>query len=486
MESIQSENNDSMIFKKISYLASMLLITTGGFADQKSPTVVVVGAGIAGLTTAYRLYQKGVEVQVYEARDRVGGRIFTAKVGGNIAELGGQNITDGGKAENLHRFIDEFCLELTENRVNLNHYYFDGETLTPGHLLNKKEFDHENLKSQLDDIAQKSNNMRDVLTELLDEQSPFYKTLSVRLAAYEGASVEKLSPLYVNTLYYMILGGLCSVHQGGDNEENYVDLVSIKGGNALLPEKLARSLGERVHLDMPLVAVSKSLDGSYDLSFQNGQKTKADILVLAIPCSVYSDIVFEEGLIPEEKLKSIKNVQYGTNAKLLVPFSKPPLKRKTFINDRIVSFFNADRKILILYYTGEAGKFSSDSILEAYQQNRPMLENGLGDVCPPLVVPMVARDESLVSYEGPVGYSWPNDPYVKGSYSYIAPGQEALLTAIQSEGEEIVKTLFTPIDQSLYFAGEHASILMDVPGTMEAACESGERVARMIEKSITT
>ena len=41
----------------------------------------------------------------------------------------------------------------------------------------------------------------------------------------------------------------------------------------------------------------------------------------------------------------------------------------------------------------------------------------------------MARDESFVQYNGPVGYSWPNDPYVKGSYSYIAPGQETILTA---------------------------------------------------------
>lgn len=42
------------------------------------------------------------------------------------------------------------------------------------------------------------------------------------------------------------------------------------------------------------------------------------------------------------------------------------------------------------------------------------------------------------------------------------------------------RKLFAPIDQTLYFAGEHATILLDVPGTMEAACESGERVAQAI------
>ncbi|HEY5259362.1 MAG TPA: FAD-dependent oxidoreductase, partial [Rhabdochlamydiaceae bacterium] len=95
-----------------------------------------------------------------------------------------------------------------------------------------------------------------------------------------------------------------------------------------------------------------------------------------------------------------------------------------------------------------------------------------------------ALDKSFVSYDGPVGYSWPNDPYVKGSYSYIAPGQEAVLTATEEHSGETFRTLFAPIDDTLFFAGEHATILFEVSGTMEAACESGERAARMIEKSL--
>lgn len=109
-----------------------------------------------------------------------------------------------------------------------------------------------------------------------------------------------------------------------------------------------------------------------------------------------------------------------------------------------------------------------------------MVEMGFGDACPPFVTPQFAKDQAFVSYEGPVGYSWPNDPYAKGSYSYISPGQESLLTEMSEEKGEKFKTLFAPIAQKIYFAGEHTSIFMEAPGTMEAACESGERVARTI------
>lgn len=138
------------------------------------------------------------------------------------------------------------------------------------------------LKSQLAQAAQKAHNMRDVLNTLLEENDPLYKVLSVRLAAYEGAIIDKLSPLYIDTLYHMLLGGLSAAHQNVE-KENYVDMISIKGGNALLPEKLAQSLGDNIHLNMPLVAISKAIDNCYELVFQNGEKVKTDIVVLAVP-----------------------------------------------------------------------------------------------------------------------------------------------------------------------------------------------------------
>lgn len=57
-----------------------------------------------------------------------------------------------------------------------------------------------------------------------------------------------------------------------------------------------------------------------------------------------------------------------------------------------------------------------------------------------------------------------------------------MIPTLEEYGETF-KALFAPIQGRLYFAGEHSSILLEVPGTMEAACESGERIARVILKS---
>ena len=67
-------------------------------ASRRGERVVIVGAGIAGLTCAYRLHQAGVPVRVLEAQNRVGGRISSLRghfPDGQVAELGGELIDTG-------------------------------------------------------------------------------------------------------------------------------------------------------------------------------------------------------------------------------------------------------------------------------------------------------------------------------------------------------------------------------------------------------
>lgn len=70
-----------------------IVMVSNLMGSEKSPKVVVIGGVIAGLTAAYRLNEAGMNIDLYEARDRVGGRIFTAKINDSKAELGGQNIS---------------------------------------------------------------------------------------------------------------------------------------------------------------------------------------------------------------------------------------------------------------------------------------------------------------------------------------------------------------------------------------------------------
>lgn len=449
-------------------------------------TVVVIGAGIAGLTAAYRLTQRGIDVQVYEAKPRVGGRILTAIVDGHVAELGGQNIFDGAPAENIIGLAQELGLTLNYGKIHFAPHYVDNNKLiTLSELLGKYNFTQEGLELQLSKLAQTSSNMREVLSHFFKPEDPAHKILSTMLAGYEGAPLENLSPMYTETLMHMLLGGVCTAHSVEENDNNrYFDHLTITGGNSLLPEALAQKLGDRVHTSMPLQSVCKNNSGQYLLTFQDGQVIQADMLVLANPCSTYNDITFEAGVVPQDKLTAIRKIQYGTNAKVLVPLTGSYQTKIQTLGDDIGTHFNVNETVLTIYCTKGLGFYTAQNIAELYRSKLPHLKLIYGEENLPTSMPVVARDEPFAQYQTPVGHSWPNDPYIKGSYHYIAPGQEETLSTLHEHNGEIVKTLFAPIDSTLFFAGEHTSILMDVPGTLEAACESGERAARMIKRLI--
>ena len=59
------------------------------------PDVIVIGAGFAGLAAATELADRGVDVRVLEARDRVGGRVWSDRAGGAVIERGAEFVLDG-------------------------------------------------------------------------------------------------------------------------------------------------------------------------------------------------------------------------------------------------------------------------------------------------------------------------------------------------------------------------------------------------------
>lgn len=442
-------------------------------SSGSSPKVAVVGAGIAGLTTAYRLMQAGIDVQLYEARGRIGGRIWTVLVDNCIAEMGGQNILDGGCAENLFKLIEECGLGLNCQERDRRLHYFDGINLSEVEIF--PENNPKELKKRLEEIAARAKNMREVLDELFEIDSPLYHILDLSLTGYEGAELENLSPVYVRTLYQMLVGSESRMHQQ----------ASVLGGNGRLTEVLAAKLGNRLHRKKPLKAVLKASNGSYHLSFKNGEDAAADLLVLANPCSTYSDIIFDEGVVPQERLSAIQNIQYAPAAKIVLPLTSAVEDLGIFFGDYALTFFNTDGNLLYLYLIGEKSVFLPDQLQERYLQNKKLVEVGFGEKISK-VAPICACEDAFAVYNCPVAHSWLCDPYAKGAFSSIAPGQDKLMCAIEEVEGEKVKSLFKPIEGSVYFAGEHTSILTDVPGTMEAACESGERAARMIINRIQT
>ena len=179
-------------------------------------------------------------------------------------------------------------------------------------------------------------------------------------------------------------------------------------------------------MNMPLTKISKNLHDKYILTFANGNQVMADVLILAIPCSVFQQIDFQISDIEISRLNNMKNLSYGTNAKVLIPFSGMPSKKISLVEDDTVSFFSND-SILTLYCAGKAGLFLDSMVEDVCMRSQAAFDVAYGDLNLSLTSAVYADDRDSIDYGSAVGYSWPNDPYARGSYSYVGAGQEITL-----------------------------------------------------------
>lgn len=446
--------------------------------DKMVHDVAVIGAGLSGLTVAYRLLQNGVDVHVYEARPRVGGRILTVSLNDVPVELGGQNILDGSEAQNLLNLVKELQVSTVSGKIRMQIHYDTGTKLIDTEQLLsqwQQVTAKEQLEKQLDDLETHSQNMAQVLQTVFADQPELHTFFATRLMGYEGLPVEELSPRYVKSLKHMLLK---SFHEPDQDEPPYFHYKTIQGGMARLTEALKAKLGQRVSLEMPLKSLKKTPTKSYLLSFNNGQTIEVERVVLAIPCSVYSNIFFDGEGVLLSRLQDIQNVGYGKHSKLLVPMRIPEDFQGVYASERFWAF-SLEHNIATMFYFSQPVGFTASTIQQVFERDRPFLSQFYQDLSLSPFQAEYARCEQFSAYQGPVGYNWYQDSYSRGSYSSISAKQNEIFTAMTDYQGEQVKTLFAPIDDRLFFAGEHTSTLMDVTGTMEAAVEAGERTARM-------
>lgn len=448
------------------------------------PKIIIVGAGIAGLTIAHRLKKHGIESDIFEARNRVGGRIHSVIINGNIDELGGKNIYDGGQNPiNIKKITQECELEFEE--ISKHNFIFGldrKENISLiSDLLSKSNLDFNLLEERLTTIGNYSNNMGQVLDELLPGIDKLKDFLSLQLSVYEGDIVENLSNKCIE--------GLLDIIKQGNENELKTPVAIIKGGNALLPQALANKLHDKIHLNKELIEVSKNDSGKFELTFLETKnsgliKEVADIIVLAVPAGVYEDIQFSENVLPKQKLTDLLKIKLARHSKILLSFpenQKNVLASDFLINDDQVCVVDKFSKKQILYFSGELSSFSAKTILKTYNTVIEKLEKCFEEqlIMKPNNNPIMANDEFFQTYDSSVGYSWPEQKYSKGSYSFLAAGQEKLTDlTVESISNEPIRNIFAPTG-NLFLAGEHTSILSEV-GTMESACESGERTVRMI------
>ncbi len=439
--------------------------------------VTVVGAGLAGLTAAYRIEKlTGRPVDVYEARSRPGGRVYTVYLGDAYEELGGKFIGDGGEADHIKSLIAEMGLQIETcawNRAASKYYYQGTVDWYYAPFLHAPE-------PEADYTAK---NLGEVMDLLFAKDPLLHHLLELRNSGYEGNDSKDLSISYLESFnhYYAKTREIAQ----GKQPPFYLS-ESVKGGNSLLIERLAGALKKPIRYTSILKKITRE-NGKIRLHFDGGLCEDTEYLILAIPCSTLREVEIEKGLIPDDQKNAIALLQYGTNAKILLPVAGVSKDSGPFSKtERSTTWFNQDLSILTCYYGGSTGQFNCTCphTLEAViQAEMPALMA----IYPSLEFPYPLTPEPLnemlfYRYLSPIGISWELEEFSKGSYSSWGVGQFEFFDAKETHLSETVRRVFRPIADRIFIAGEHAAL--DFPATLEGAVESGERTARMVCRSL--
>ena len=448
--------------------------------------VVVVGAGLAGLTCAYRLKQAGVIATLYEASSRLGGRCWTRRgdfADGQIAEHGGELIDTAHVrvrrlAKELDLTLDDLITSQGEGTEDF--YYFDGEPYSvaeatrdfapvfptlaqdvaraPFPTLYNRYTPH---GAQLDQMS---------VADWIEANVPggrrarFGQLLEAAYTIEYGAETSQQSAL--NLVYLLGYSRLTPLSIFGESDERY----HIRGGNDQVVSQLATQLNSQINTGSGLVAVQLKSNGTYTLTFQNDARlfeVTADKVVFALPFSILKLAVdlTKAGFSPL-KQKAIQELAIGSNTKLHLQFTNRPWTKlgnngNTYADTGYQATWDVTRA-----QAGQSGilvDYTGGNVSDTFRNGTPMqhAQRFLAQITPVLSgLTGTWNGRATVDY-------WPANPYSRGAYSYWQVGQYTGFSGIERAPEG-----------NAHFCGEHTSIVAQ--GYLEGAVESGERAASEI------
>lgn len=459
-------------------------------AVKRQDRVVIVGAGFAGLTAAYRLKQKGISSRVFDANNRISGRVstlrkpqFAAKI-----ELGAEFIDTGHVA--MQGLVSELGLTLlnvddARTAFEPTRYVIGNQRYTEAQIVSLFRPLAARIQADLSSIGgptyitYNDKTPRGVqldrlsIAEYLDTigaSGPMRTLLDIGYTAEFGLEIDQQTAL---NLIYLIGTDPDPFKIYGISDEVY----TVKEGNDAVSTRMAATLGSPVELGHSLVSVRQRSCGSLLVTFERGPSTVevvADRLVIAIPFNQLrkAELDFKIG---SAKKKSIHQLAYGTNAKLSMGTSSRPWQAAgssgNSFNDAVYQeSWDSSRGVpttsgVITDFSG--GKLGLELCTGTTDfQARRVIER-LDAIYPGMKTAFTGQA---------VRAAWPTQPFFEGSYACWAPGNYA--SFIGSEQEIEGK------DKNVHFCGEHTST--DFQGYMEGAVATGERVATEIITALTT
>ena len=445
--------------------------------------VVVIGAGLAGLSAAYELAGLGHDVTVLEARSRPGGRIETLRepfADGLYAESGGTRIPD------VHhwtvRYVEHFKLSLIPFREpGLADVYHlrgrriraaEGEPAEWPYALTADE-------RRLGPSGLAREYLTPLFPELGDPAAPgwpppalerYDRLSTAALLRARGASAEAAAllqalglgapdPARISSLFTLRNRAVQSRAQRW---------YRVRGGNDQLPKAFAASLADRILYGAPAVGVEQRADGVRVTYSRGGvrETVVADRAVCAVPLPLMGEIGFTPTL-SAEKRRAVTDVPRSAATKVFMQ-----MRRRFWLAQGLSGFATTDLPIDDVWDLS-GGQAGTRGLLVVYTSGREAEALGAHNEEARTRIALGHLEKVFpgvrAEYEGGVSKAWHLDPWARGAFAAFAPGQFTT----------IVRHLARP-EGRLHFAGDHAST---ATGWMHGALESGNRVAREIHEA---
>jgi monoamine oxidase len=433
-------------------------------------SVLVAGAGLAGLAAARDLVGHGATVTVVEARDRVGGRVWTIRDGfvdNQHAEAGGDMI-DEAQTE-IRALAAELGLKLTRIlRGGFGHARRDvtGRTRIVSHnaargwdalaerlagLTRQYRLAEQRWDSPITaDLARRS------VAQWLDE---------VRADRDLRATATGLRGFFLADPEELSLVAFVDQFATSDEASGW-SMYRIAGGNDRLPAALAAGLGDRIQFGTELVALAhrgREVRAALKQARTVSQFT-CDYIVLAMPATLLRRVPITPAL-PAHQHDAIARLKYGKATKTLLQFSsrfwRASGRPRAFGSEMPVGAVwegNEEQRgrtgILSLLAGGSASDATQTMVAKSGMRGLATSLDWLG-----------SGDAELLRSQQVV---WEADPWARGGYAYFDPAFDPSLR----------QWLARPFGR-LFFAGEHTSFRWQ--GYMNGAVESGRRAAAEIE-----
>lgn len=430
-----------------------MLAACGPLHAAKGEKIVVVGAGIAGLSAGQKLKAQGYSVVVLEGRPRTGGRIWTDRSLGLPLDLGAAWI-HGINGNPVHGMARKLNMQMFRTDFDSVQVFESGKAVARPDLQKMIRL-QEALLSKITRrkrTATGSESLADVVLPLIAEAPAGRMRRGMRWLTAADMEIEYAADLGQISLKYY------------DEDEAFPgDDVLFPLGYSALTDWMASGLDVRTNHTVSKIDYS----GQMARVTTNRGTFEADRVVVTLPLGVLKtgQVAFHPPL-PAARKNAIGRLGMGTMNKIAMVFADcfwpREIHRLGCLKDdseRLVEFWNlmplSGKPVLVCLSRGNfARSLDRETPAAAAAFALTELKSMFGS--------------SVKEPAAFVRTSWSTDPFSRGSYSSVAPG------ASISDYE----TLASPIEDTLFFAGEAASA--DHPSTVHGAYLSGQRAAAEI------